>query len=60
MGRKPLAIAILTVGVLTFLVALTADPVGIGDSPGLGWAQLSLAAVGVVIAALGMVRLRGG
>jgi hypothetical protein len=48
----------LTVGVLLFLVSLTADSVGIGEGTGIGWKQICGAAAGVIIAAIGLVRLR--
>jgi len=49
---------LLVAGVLLFLVSLTADPLGLGQSPGLGLKQIAGAVIGVVIAAVGMVRLR--
>jgi uncharacterized membrane protein len=58
MKSKGVAVALLTVGVLLFLVALGADRLGLGASPGLGWRQITGAVVGVVVAALGIVRLR--
>jgi uncharacterized membrane protein len=48
----------LTVGVLLFLISLTADSLGIGEGTGMGWKQVTGAIVGVVIAAVAMVRLR--
>jgi hypothetical protein len=53
------AVVVLVIGVLLFLVSLTADTVGIGEGTGLGWKQITGAVVGVVIAAIGMYRLRG-
>ncbi|MCK5376318.1 MAG: hypothetical protein KAJ97_04490 [Acidobacteria bacterium] len=54
--RTPMIL--LVAGVLLFLVSLTADPLGLGQSPGLGLKQIAGAVIGVVIAAVGMVRLR--
>ena len=52
------AVALLVVGVLVFLVSLTADSLGIGEGTGIGWKQITGAAIGVVIAAVGMYSLR--
>ena len=54
--RNP--VILLVLGVLLFLVSLTADAIGLGPSPGLGWKQILGAVVGVVIAAVGMMRMR--
>jgi len=48
----------LVVGVLLFLVSATADPLGIGGAPGVGWKQITGIVLGVVLAAAGMIRLR--
>jgi hypothetical protein len=58
MGQKALPVVLLVGGVLVFLVCLAADSLGIGGAPGIGWKQITGAAVGVVIAACGMVLLR--
>ena len=55
-----LFLVLLVVGVLLFLFALTADSLGVGSYPGLGWKQVVGAVVGVVLAALGITRLRKG
>ena len=55
---RPLWRVVLTVGVLLFLISLTADSLGIGEGTGVGWKQISGAFVGVVLAAAAMVRLR--
>jgi len=44
--------------VLLFLVALTADSLGLGSQPGLGYKQIAAAIVGVVLAGLGMLGVR--
>jgi hypothetical protein len=49
---------LLTAGVLLFLVALTADSLGVGSVPGVGYKQLVAAVAGMVVAALGMSGLR--
>ena len=58
MSNKTVGVALLVAGVLLFLISATADQLGIGGAPGIGWKQLTGMAVGVVVAALGMVRLR--
>jgi hypothetical protein len=52
-------VALLTAGVLLFLLALTADSLGLGSKPGLGYKQIAAAFVGMVVAAFGMAGLRG-
>ena len=54
MSRRTQGLVMLVFGVLLFLVALAADPLGIGSAPGLGWKQIVGAVVGVVLAAAGM------
>lgn len=50
--------AMLVVGVLLFLISLTADSLGIGKGTGIGWKQITGAIAGVVVAAISMVQLR--
>ncbi len=57
---RALAVSLLMVGVLLFLFSLTADATGIGEGMGIGWKQITGAMIGVVIAAIGIVRLRRG
>lgn len=58
MSKRTLGVIALAVGVLGFLVSLAADALGLGTSPGLGWAQISGAVVGVALATWGMVQQR--
>jgi len=51
-------VVLLIGGVVLFLVSLGADVIGIGEGTGVGWKQITGAAVGVIIAVIGMVRLR--
>jgi hypothetical protein len=55
---RAFAVSLLVAGVLLFLVSLTADTIGIGEGTGVGWKQITGAVIGVVMAAIGMVRLR--
>ena len=57
---RALAVSLLVAGVLFFLFSLTADTIGIGEGTGVGWKQITGAVIGVVIAAIGIVRLRRG
>lgn len=60
MSSKLVAVGLLVTGVLLFLVALAADSLGLGPFPGIGLRQIAGAILGVVLAAVGMVRLRRG
>lgn len=55
---KTRSVVLLVLGVLLFLVALTADSLGLGSQPGLGIKQISAAVAGVIVAAFGMLGLR--
>ncbi len=57
---RAFAASLLVVGVLLFLVSLTADTTGIGEWTGVGWKQITGAVIWVVMAASGIVRLRRG
>lgn len=59
MSKRTLGVSFLVVGVLGFLLSLTADRLGIGTSAGLGWLQILGAVAGIVLAAWGTTRLRG-
>ena len=59
MTKKSVAVILLVVGVLLFLISAAADPLGIGGYPGLGFKQIAGIVVGVVLAAVGIARLRG-
>lgn len=60
MSKKTVAMVLLVVGVLLFLISAAADSLGIGGYPGIGMKQVAGIVVGVVLAAIGMVRLRSG
>lgn len=59
MSSKTLGVVLLVSGVLLFLVALSADSLGLGSHPGVGLKQTAGAVVGVILAAIGMRSLRG-
>ena len=54
---RPLWRVMLTIGVLLFLISLTADSLGIGEGTGIGWKQISGAVAGVLLAAAGIMQL---
>ena len=56
--QRALPILLLVVGVLMFLVFLTADASGIGEGTGIGWKQITGSVFGVIMAAAGITQLR--
>jgi len=58
MQGRTVGAVVLVVGVLMFLVAAAADSLGLGGAPGFGWKQIVGVAAGVVVAAVGLVRMR--
>ena len=45
----------IVVGVLMILVGLTADVIGLGENPGIGWKQIALIVSGGVFVVAGFV-----
>jgi hypothetical protein len=60
MGRPLLARVVIGVGLLLLLIALFADSLGLGRSPGVGWKQTLGAVVGVLVVVAGAYLLRRG
>jgi len=59
MSKKTSALLYIVVGILLVIVSLAADFIGLGVDPSvIGWKQLVGMAVGVVIAILGILRIR--
>lgn len=56
MSKRTSGIVLAILGVVLLVFSLTADTIGIGNEPGIGWIQIMGAAVGV-IAAIGGVWL---
>jgi hypothetical protein len=59
MSGRTRSVLLLTSGVLLFLIALAADSLGLGSTPGIGYKQLVAALIGIILAAVGMAGLRG-
>lgn len=58
MQNPAAAKTLMIVGVLLVLIALFADPLGLGRHPGFGWWQGLAAVVGVVVFMVGYQRWR--
>ncbi len=58
MSPRIRSVVLLAAGVLLFVVALTADSLGLGTQPGVGYKQLVAAFAGMILAAFGMAGLR--
>ena len=59
MSKKTRAVVLLAAGALVALVALGADVLGLGGSPGIGWKQILGTLVGAGLAVAGGLGLRG-
>ncbi len=53
MTKRTIGIILIIVGVIGAAVSLAADPLGIGTYPGINWAQLLGAVVGIVVVMVG-------
>ena len=60
MSDTTLGRLLLVAGILIFLVSATADTLGIGGAPGIGWKQIAGIVLGVAVAAAGITKLRAG
>jgi hypothetical protein len=54
MDRPMLARVVIGVGLFLLIIALFADPLGLGRSPGFGWRQTLGAVVGVLVVVVGL------
>jgi Mg2+ and Co2+ transporter CorA len=59
MSKRTIGIGLIVLGVIFAIVSLAADAVGLGHAPGLGWEQLTWACVGVIVALIGALVLKG-
>ena len=58
MTRRGSGLIVLVIGALLALVSLFADALGIGGEPGFGYKQAAGVLIGVVVAAIGLWRVR--
>ena len=54
MSKRTIGIVLIIIGVVLAIVSLAADAIGIGSYPGINWAQIVGAAVGIIIALVGV------
>jgi hypothetical protein len=49
MSKRTMGYLVIVLGAVVLIISLTADALGIGGAPGLGWKQLTGAAVGLIV-----------
>jgi uncharacterized membrane protein YccC len=54
MSKKTIGYILIVLGVAIVVISLAADLLGIGNSMGYGWKQLLGAAIGIVVAIVGV------
>jgi uncharacterized RDD family membrane protein YckC len=54
MSKRTMAYLIIVLGVVVLVISLAADAIGIRGSPGIGWKQLTGAAVGLILMICGV------
>ncbi len=54
MSKRTIGYVLILLGVIILVLSLAADAIGIGGSPGIGWKQLTGAAVGLLVALGGL------
>ena len=58
MSKRTIGMGLIALGVIVLIASLAADSLGLGGVPGIGWKQLTGAAVGVIVAIAGGWSLR--
>ena len=58
MSKRNRGLVLLAAGALLVVIALAADPLGLGGHPGIGWKQILGIIAGIGIAAMGAGDLR--
>jgi len=58
MSKKTISLAAIIIGLIVTLISLMADLVGIGSYPGINYAQLGGAAIGLIIVMIGLLLQR--
>lgn len=54
-GKKTVGIVLLVVGIVILVLALAADPIGIGGNPDFGRTQIIGTIVGAVVTVVGLI-----
>ena len=54
MSNRTMAYLIIVLGAVVLIISLAADSLGIGGPPGIGWKQLTGAAVGFIVMICGV------
>ena len=49
MSKRIIGYIVIVLGIAALILSLAADAIGIGGSPGIGWRQLTGAAVGLIV-----------
>ena len=52
--KKTTGVVLFGVGAVILILAIAADPIGFGSSPGFGWKQILGALVGAVLTVVGL------
>ncbi len=58
MSSKTINLVLIIAGGLLLILSLLADMIGIGSYPGMNWAQMLGAAVGLAVLVIGVIRSR--
>jgi hypothetical protein len=59
MSSKTRSLVLIIIGMILVLLSLVADMLGVGAHAGFGWKQMTGTIVGVVLAVVGVLGLRG-
>jgi hypothetical protein len=54
-GKKTVGIVLLVVGIVILVLALAADPIGIGGNPDFGRIQIISTIVGAIVTVVGLI-----
>ena len=49
MSKRTIAYLVIVLGAVVLVISLSADALGIGGTPGIGWKQLTGAAIGLIV-----------
>ena len=54
MSKRTMGYLLIVLGAVVLVISLTADSLGIGGAPGIGWKQLTGAGVGLIVMIYGI------